>query len=194
MQDYYNLQSIMQQLALASRYREIGKLDNFMASTGRYVWDGEDFLFANWYEVLEALSDFVDIREDEDTLTCRIYFSDESIRRYFERANAQAKAAGVPLKQSVLYQNAYEYYANTMLDACPCSCWFRLVAQPHHEYGYGLSVWIREEQFPDWEALLYGLLDVMGYFYRSVQTWDAEQPRGKLIELNEYRSMGKEAA
>ena len=81
-----------------------------------------------------------------------------------------------------------------MLDYCPYSCWFRLVTQTHHEYGYGLSVWVEEEQFTDWEPLLTGLLDVMTYFRSSMEILSAEGKCGKVIALPPQVQTNEEAA
>ena len=141
MRSYEELAYAFQQLELAALYWEAGKLDEFIAATGSALREDEDFLYANWYELLDAVADFTDIREDEDTLTCRMYFSDAVIRDYFRFARKHAEDAGIPPKQDPYYLDALSYFSTTMLDYCPYSCWFRLVTQTHHEYGYGLSVW-----------------------------------------------------
>ena len=193
MRSYEDLQYAFQQLELAALYREAGKLDAFIAATGSALWGNEDFLYANWYELLDAVSDFTDIREDEDTLTCRMYFSDAVIRDYFCFAQRHAEQAGIPLKQDPYYLDALSYFSTTMLDCCPYGCWFRLVTQTHHKYGYGLSVWIDEEQFTDWEPLLTGLLDVMTYFRSSMEILKADGKVGQVISST-HPAQEKEAA
>ena len=106
MRSYEELQYAFQQLELAALYREAGKLDAFIAATGSALRENEDFLYANWYELLDAVADFTDIREDEDTLTCRMYFSDAVIRNYFCFAQGHAEQAGIPLKQDPYYLDA----------------------------------------------------------------------------------------
>lgn len=194
MRNYADLQYAFQQLELAALYQRAGKLDEFIAATGCMLWGDEDFLYTNWYELLDAVADFTDIREDEDTLTCRMYFSDAVIRNYFCSAQRHAEDAGIPLKQDPYYLDALSYFNNTMLDYCPYSCWFRLVTQTHHEYGYGLSVWTAEEQFTDWEPLLAGLLDVMTYFRTSMEILAAECKCGKVIALPPQVQTDEEAA
>ena len=76
MRSYEDLQYAFLQLELAARYQEAGRLEGFIRNTGNALWGDEDFLYTYWYELLNALADFVDIREDEDTLICRMYFSD----------------------------------------------------------------------------------------------------------------------
>ena len=117
-------------------------------------------------------------------MTCRMYFSDAVIRDYFRFAQRHAEQAGIPLKQDVYYLDALSYFNNTMLDLCPYSCWFRLVTQTHHEYGYGLSVWVDEEQFTDWEPLLAGLLDVMAYFRSSMELLTSDDKTGQIISFS----------
>ena len=194
MRSYENLQYAFQQLELAAAYYAAGKLDDFIRNTGSLLIGDEDFLYANWYELLDAVADFTDIREDEDTLTCRIYFSDAVIRDYFRFAQQHAKKAGIPLKQDPYYLDALSYFSTTMLNYCPYSCWFRLVTQTHHEYGYGLSIWVAEEQFTDWEPLLTGLLDVMMYFRTSMEILSAECKCGKVIALPPQVQTDEEAA
>ena len=82
---------------------------------------------------------------------------------------------------------------NTMLDYCPYSCWFRLVTQTHHECGFGLSVWIYEDQFTDWEPLLAGLLDVMAYFRSSMELLASDDKTGQVISFS-HSAQAKEAA
>lgn len=194
MRSYENLQYAFQQLELAAAYYAAGKLDDFIRNTGSLLIGDEDFLYANWYELLDAVADFTDIREDEDTLTCRIYFSDAVLRDYFRFAQQHAKKAGIPLKQDPYYLDALSYFSTTMLNYCPYSCWFRLVTQAHHEYGYGLSVWIDEEQFTDWEALLMGLLEMMAHFRSSVDVLTASGEIGKLLPFFARKQQAKEAA
>lgn len=183
MRSYENLQYAFQQLELAARYRDAGKLDEFIRNTGSLLTGDEDFLYASWYELLNAVADFVDIREDEDTLTCRMYFSDAMIRDYFCFAQRHAEEAGIPLRQDPYYLDALSYFNSTMLDRCPYSCWFRLVTQTHHEYGFGLSVWAAEEQFTDWEPLLASLLEVMTYFRSGMEILKAAGKTGQVTAL-----------
>ena len=193
MRNYADLQYAFQQLELAALYQRAGKLDEFIAATGCMLWGDEDFLYTNWYELLDAVSDFTDIREDEDTLTCRMYFSDAVIRDYFCFAQKHAAQAAIPPKQDPYYLDALSYFSTTMLDYCPYSCWFRLVTQTHHEYGYGLSVWVEEEQFTDWEPLLAGLLDVMTYFRSSMEILASDNKTGQVISFS-HPAQAKEAA
>ena len=193
MRSYEDLQYAFLQLELAARYQEAGRLEGFIRNTGNALWGDEDFLYTYWYELLNALADFVDIREDEDTLICRMYFSDAVIQDYFRFAQRHAEQAGIPLKQDVYYLDALSYFNNTMLDYCPYRCWFRLVTQTHHEYGFGLSVWIYEEQFTDWEPLLAGLLDVMTYFRSSMEILASDNKTGQVISFS-HPAQAKEAA
>ena len=183
MRSYEELQYAFQHLEIAAAFHGAGRWDAFLRSAGDLLVGDEDFLYANWYELLDAVADFTDIREDEDTLTCRMYFSDTVIRDYFLFAQKHAEQAGIPLKQDPYYLDALSYFSTTMLDHCPYSCWFRLVTQTNHEYGYGLSVWVAEEQFTDWEPLLTGLLDVMTYFRTSMEIVKADGTTGQVIPL-----------
>ena len=194
MRSYENLQYAFQQLELAAAYYAAGKLDDFIRNTGSMLIGDEDFLYANWYELLYALADFVDIREDEDTMTNRMYFSDETMRMYFIYAQARAAWDGIPLKQESYSQNACSYVYETLLDACPYSGYFRVVTQPHHEYGYGLSVWIAVETFTDWEPLLFALLDIMGFFRSSVEVLMVSGEIGKVVPFSSETKQTKEAA
>lgn len=194
MRSYENLQYAFQQLELAAAYYAAGKLDEFIRNTGSLLVGDEDFLYANWYELLYALADFVDIRDDEDTMTNRMYFSDETMRVYFAHAQTCAARDGIPLKQEAYYQNACSYVYDTLLDACPYSGYFRVVTQPHHEYGYGLSVWIAAESFTDWEALLFALLDIMRFFCSSVDVLMASGEIGKVVTFPAETQQAKEAA
>ena len=194
MRSYENLQYAFQQLELAAAYYAAGKLDDFIRNTGSLLTGDEDFLYASWYELLYALADFVDIRDDEDTMTNRMYFSDETMRVYFAHAQTCAARDGIPLKQEAYYQNACSYVYETLLDACPYSGYFRVVTQPHHEYGYGLSVWIAVEAFTDWEPLLFALLDIMGFFRSSVEVLKATGEIGKVVTFPAETQQAKEAA
>lgn len=194
MRSYENLQYAFQQLELAAAYYAAGKLDDFIRNTGSLLTGDEDFLYASWYELLYALADFVDIRDDEDTMTNRMYFSDETMRVYFIYAQARAAWDGIPLKQEAYYQNACSYVYETLLDACPYSGYFRVVTQPHHEYGYGLSVWVEIEAFSDWESLLSGLLDIMRFFRSSVEVLKATGEIGKVVTFPAETQQAKEAA
>ena len=194
MRSYENLQYAFQQLELAAAYYAAGKLDEFIRNTGSLLVGDEDFLYANWYELLYALADFVDIRDDEDTMTNRMYFSDETMRVYFAHAQTCAARDGIPLKQEAYYQNACSYVYDTLLDACPYSGYFRVVTQPHHEYGYGLSVWVEIEAFSAWESLLSGLLDIMRFFRSSVEVLKATGEIGKVVTFPAETQQAKEAA
>lgn len=193
MRSYENLQYAFQQLELASAYYAAGKLDEFIRNTGSLLTGDEDFLYGNWYELLYALADFVDIRDDEETMTNRMYFSDETMRMYFSHAQACAAQDGIPLRQEAYYQNACSYVYETLLESCPYGGYFRMVTQSHHEYGYGLSVWIAVEAFADWEPLLMALLDIMGYFRSSVEVLTASGKIGRVLPFSADKQ-AKEAA
>ena len=194
MRSYENLQYAFQQLELAAAYYAAGKLDDFIRNTGSMLVGNEDFFYMNWLELLYALADFVVIRDDENTMTSRMYFSDETMRVYFAHAQACAARDGIPLKKEAYYQNACSYVYETLLDACPYSGYFRVVTQPHHEYGYGLSVWIAVETFTDWEPLLFALLDIMGFFRSSVEVLKATGEIGRVVPFTSDTEQAKEAA
>ena len=168
MRDYEGLQYACDQLRLMSKFHDVGLLNQLISRTGNTLVD-ESFLCCYWYEILESLADFVRIGGNDDFLTARLYFSDSTIRTYFDFAQNHAKAQGEPLQKDPYYRNAYDYFCETMLDHCPYSCYFRLVTQTHHPFGYGLSVWYDEEQFEGHENLVSGLLKVMDFFRCSVQ-------------------------
>lgn len=179
MRDYDDLQNACQQLSFAAAFYNAGRLDAFLSTTGDTLYGDEDFLCFYFYELLYAIADFTDMRDSEDGCVSRYYFSDDSIRTYFGFVRRHAAQLGVPFKEDPYYRNALNYFCDTMLSACPYCCWFRLVTQPHHKYGYGLSVWCDNEQFYDSEQLVFGLLDVIGYFERSVALLRIE---GKISE------------
>lgn len=191
---YENLQYAFQQLELAAAYYAAGKLDEFICNTGSLLTGDEDFFNMNWLEFLYALADFVVIRDDENTMTSRMYFSDETMRVYFAHAQACAARDGIPLKQEAYYQNACSYVYETLLDACPYCGFFRVVTQTHHEYGYGLSVWLELESFSDWESLLSGLLDIMRFFRSSVEVLIASGEIGRVVPFLSELEQAKEAA
>ena len=94
-----------------------------------------------------------------------------------------------------LYRLLYSVFRpSTLLDACPYSGYFRVVTQPHHEYGYGLSVWIAVEAFTDWEPLLFALLDIMGFFRSSVEVLMVSGEIGKVVPFSSETKQTKEAA
>lgn len=177
--DYNDLQNACQQLSFAAAFHNIGRLDAFLNATGDTLWGSEEFFCWHYYEILYAIADFTDIRNSEEGCVSRYYFSADCIRTYFDFVQAHAAQLGVPLKADPYYRNALDYFCNTMLSACPYCCWFRLVTQTHHKYGYGLSVWCDNEQFYDSEQLVFGLLDVIGYFKSNVMLLRAE---GKIPE------------
>ena len=151
MRSYEELQYAFQQLELAALYREAGKLDAFIAATGSALREDEDFLYANWYELLDAVADFTDIREDEDTLTCRMYFSDAVIRDYFYFAQKHAEEAGIPLKQGPLLSGralVFQHYHAGLLpvqllvpsgdtDSSRIRVWFIRMGGGRTVYGLG---------------------------------------------------------
>lgn len=115
MRSYENLQYAFQQLELAAAYYAAGKLDDFIRNTGSLLTGDEDFLYASWYELLYALADFVVIRDDENTMTSRMYFSDETMRVYFAHAQACAARDGIPLKQEAYYSAVLSTLSRRML-------------------------------------------------------------------------------
>lgn len=197
MKDFDDLQTACLQLSLAAAFHAVGRLDAFLAETGDELYGDPDFFYANYYMILSVIADFFDMKDRDDNCVTCFYFSDESIRTYFRFAWEHAKQLGVPLKQDPYYRNALSYFSDTMLTACPYCCWFRLVTQAHHQYGCGLSVWIGDEQFNDAEQLVFGLLDVIGYFKDNVALLRAEgkiPSNGVVLPFDAQSRHKKEAA
>ena len=192
--DHETLQYTLQQLRLAAAFHAAGKLDSFIAATGETLYCSENFIWQSFYDIIGAMGDLADIRYDDENCETRLYLSDENIRTYFSFVREHAKKLDIPMKEDPYYQNARDYFETTMLDCCPYCCWFRLVTQIHHKYGFGLSIWIHDEQFEDNEELLYGLLDVLVFFRDSAEHL---QTQGEVVEsgiILPFRTPEKEAA
>ena len=179
---YPEIADILTQISFAQTFYESGRLKAYKKQFGSSLFPEEDFLFVNWFELLQASADFVDMRWDESETSHRLYFSDSSMRRYFAFVQQHAAQLGIRMKDDPYYQNACRVVYDILLDTCPYSCYFRVVTQTHHKYGYGLSVWIDCEQFwDDYSALLYAVLDAIWYFTDSVQRLERQ---GLLITDN----------
>ena len=158
MEYYEELTYALKQLLVVQSFYHAGRLEAYKEDCD------EDFLYANWWELLEAAADFVDVRWDESETCERLYFSDAVIRRCLAQVQQHADSLGIRLKNDPYYQGICNDVYDILLDACPYNCWFRVVAQTHHKRGFGLSVWIYCEQFYELGGLLNGILEVMAYF------------------------------
>ena len=174
MEYYETLTYALQQLSIAQSFYDAGRLQNYKEACGTYIDCDEDFLYGNWYELLNATADFVDVRWDESETCERMYFSDEPMRQYFTFVKQHAADLGIRMKDDPYYKDICRDVYDTLLDACPYSCSFNIVTQTHHQYGYGLSVWVYCEQFYDPEHLLDGILQVIWLFSYHVSMLKAQ--------------------
>ena len=83
MEYYEDLTNALKQLAVAQSFRDAGRLDAYTDICGPCIDCDEDFLYGNWYDLINATADFADIRWDESETCERMYFSDEPMRQYF---------------------------------------------------------------------------------------------------------------
>lgn len=196
MRDYEDLGYAFEELKFAAAFYDAGKLDTYIRNMGDRLDCIEGFLWYNFYEILDAIGDFYDVRENEEYFVSRMYFSDQCIRDYFGMVQDRAEKAGIPMKQDHYYKKAYEYFSRTMLGACPYSCWFRLVTQTHHEYGYGISIWVSCEEFYDWPELLFALLEMVRFFSQEVKLMKENESlsSGMIVPFSPKLKTGKEAA
>ena len=116
------------------------------------------------------------------------------MRQYFTFVKQHADGLGIRMKDDPYYKDICRDVYDTLLDACPYSCYFRVVTQTHHKYGYGLSVWTDCEQFYDYDRLLDGILQVIWLFSHRVTMLKAQDliPTDNLILFPEPAD--KEAA
>ena len=187
MEYYEDLTNALKQLAVAQSFRDAGRLDAYTDICGPCIDCDEDFLYGNWYDLINATADFADIRWDESETCERMYFSDEPMRQYFTFVKQHADGLGIRMKDDPYYKDICADVYDTLLDACPYSCYFRVVTQTHHKYGYGLSVWVYCEQFYDPESLLDGILQVIGIFTHRLSMLKAQGliPSDNLISFPE---------
>ena len=164
MENYEQLTYALKQLSIAQSFYNIGRLDAYIQGCGPFVDCDETFIYGNWYELLSATADFVDVRWDESETGERIYISDECMRRYFTFVKKHADNLGIRMQDDCYYKDICQDVYDTLLDACPYHCYFRIVTQTHHLYGYGLSVWIYSEQFYNHDCLLNGILQTIEIF------------------------------
>lgn len=194
MEYYEDLTNALKQLAVAQSFRDAGRLDAYTDICGPCIDCDEDFLYGNWYDLINAVADFVDVRWDESETCERMYFSDEPMRQYFTFVKQHADGLGIRMKDDPYYKDICTDVYDTLLDACPYSCSFNIVTQTHHKYGFGLSVWVYCEQFYDPESLLDGILQVIWLFSHRVSGLKAQGliPTDNLIPFPEPDA--KEAA
>ena len=174
MGNYEQLTYALKQLSIAQSFYNIGRLDAYIQGCGPFVYCDETFVYGNWYELLSATADFVDIRWDESATCERIYFSDECMRRYFAVVKEHADSLCIRLQDDPYYKDICQDVYDTLLDACPYNCCFRIVTQTHHPHGYGLSVWIYSEQFCDNDRLLNGILQTIEIFSHRLSMLEAQ--------------------
>ena len=106
MEYYEELTYALKQLSVVQSFYHAGRLEAYKENCGSRIDCDEDFLYANWWELLEASADFVDVRWDESETCERLYFSDAVIRRCFAQVQKHADNLGIRLKKrSVLSGN-----------------------------------------------------------------------------------------
>lgn len=174
MENYEPLTYALKQLSIAQSFYNVGRLDAYIQSCGPFVDCDEDFMYSNYYELFSAATDFIDFRWDESETCERIYFSDECIRHYFTFVKEHADSLCIRMQDDPYYKDICQEVYDALLVACPYSCYFRIVTQTHHQYGYGLSVWIDSEQFYDQDCLLNGILQVIGIFTHRLSILEAQ--------------------
>lgn len=164
MEYYENLTYALKQLSIVQSFHDAGCLEEYKKVCDTTIDCDEDFLYGNWYDLLNAAADFVDVRWDESETCERLYFSDKPMRQYFTFVKQHADNLGIRMKDDPYYKDICTDVYDTLLDACPYSCYFRVVTQTHHKYGFGLSIWVDCEQFVDYDCLLDGILQVIWLF------------------------------
>lgn len=167
------LQYACAQLQFAKAFYDAGKLNEFIQATVSVLYEEEGFEFDFFWEMLAAMGDTFCEYEGYDGYSTHVYLSDRNIRTYFSFVREHARKEKISFKKDPYYLSAFEYFCNTMLDACPYNGQFNLVTQQHHEYGSGLSVVIYDD-FAETTDLIFGLLEVLTYFKDCVEKLQAE--------------------
>ena len=90
MEYYEELTYALKQLSVVQSFYYAGRLEAYKENCGSSIDCDEDFLYANWWELLEAAADFVDVRWDESETCERLYFSDAVIRRCLAQVQKHA--------------------------------------------------------------------------------------------------------
>ena len=154
MEYYENLAYALKQLSIVQAFHDAGRLEEYKKVCDTTIDCDEDFLYGNWYDLLNATADFVDVRWDESETCERLYFSDKPMRQHFTFVKQHADGLGIRMKDDPYYKDICADVYDTLLHTCPYSCYFRVVTQTHHKYGCGLSVWLYCERFYDRASLL----------------------------------------
>ena len=98
MEYYEELTYALKHLSVVQSFYYAGRLEAYKENCGSRIDCDEDFLYANWWELLEAAADFVDVRWDESETCERLYFSDAVIRRCLSQVQKHADNLGIRLK------------------------------------------------------------------------------------------------
>ena len=101
MEYYEELTYALKHLSVVQSFYYAGRLEAYKENCGSRIDCDEDFLYANWWELLEAAADFVDVRWDESETCERLYFSDAVIRRCLSQVQKHADNLGIRLKNDI---------------------------------------------------------------------------------------------
>ena len=117
MEYYENLAYALKQLSIIQAFHDAGRLEEYKKVCSTTIDCDEDFLYGNWYDLINATADFVDIRWDESETCERMYFSDKPMRQYFTFVKQHADGLGIRMKDDPYYKDICTDVYDTLLDA-----------------------------------------------------------------------------
>ena len=95
----------LKQLSIIQSFHDANRLEEYQKVCDTKIDCDEDFLYGNWYDLINATADFVDIRWDESETCERMYFSDEPMRQYFAFVKQHADSLGIHMKDDPHYKD-----------------------------------------------------------------------------------------
>lgn len=167
---------------LLLRFAEYGQLGAVLSICGTDCNLSEDLLAICCYDEFLAIpGDFFAFSgsntDYNDSGAFGIYLSSEPMREYYDLCRIHAKRHGCRYRKDPYVVKADQFVFDTVLESCPYNVWVRISTNPSHKYGNGISILLCEE-FYDFSALVFALLEVMDYFQRELQP--LRQELGKL--------------
>ena len=168
-QDMEQIEYTLQNLRMAQKFAEHGKLDKFIDAVGtdRLITDENVFYYA-MYDLFDAAVDFFAVHVVGACEEECWYFSDRMMWEHMSLCQKHAALHHIPFKKDPYWVRTCQTVYAICMRHCPYQCWFRISKKRHHRYGAGLSI-VLGMDFWDLETLLTMLFDVLDCYQEAVR-------------------------
>lgn len=127
-----------------------------------------DYIMENYFESLEKLGDFTDLRRNDENGEQEWHFGDSSIKTYYRLCHEYGKKHHIRFKTSPYVKEATHHVRKYMNQIQDWSCDWALVFKKNRKRDVGLYFYTGPEFFQPVQAVE-AILEVISFFKDGVQ-------------------------